>query len=46
MQDRLDFFISELKKRGIYVNLNMNVARAFQDGTASKTPLISVSLSR
>lgn len=29
--DRLDFLIAELKKRGIYTNLNLNVARAFQE---------------
>ncbi len=28
--DRLDFFIAELKKRGIYADLNLNVGRAFQ----------------
>jgi hypothetical protein len=28
--DRLDFFVSELRKRGIYTNLNLNVARSFQ----------------
>ena len=27
--DRLDFFVAELKKRGIYTNLNLNVARKF-----------------
>ena len=34
--DRMDFFISELKKRGVYVNLNLNVARAFQEGDGVK----------
>jgi hypothetical protein len=34
--DRLDFFVSELKKRGIYVNINLNVARAFQEGDGVK----------
>jgi len=34
--DRLDFFISELKKRGIYTDLNLNVARAFQAGDGVK----------
>ena len=34
--DRLDFFIAELKKRGIYTNLNLNVARAFQPGDGVK----------
>jgi len=28
--DRFDFFFSELKKRGIYVNLNLNVGRSFE----------------
>jgi hypothetical protein len=28
--DRLDFFIAELKKRGIYVDLNLNVGRVFE----------------
>jgi hypothetical protein len=32
MLDRFDFFVNELKKRGIYVDLNLNVARAFQPG--------------
>jgi hypothetical protein len=30
--DRLDFFISELKKRGIYTNLNLNVGRTYKEG--------------
>jgi hypothetical protein len=30
--DRLDFFINELKKRGIYADLNLNVARVFKAG--------------
>jgi len=30
--DRLDFFIAELKKRGIYINLNLNVSRRFKAG--------------
>ncbi|MGC9327929.1 MAG: hypothetical protein ACP5I1_09870 [Candidatus Hinthialibacter sp.] len=30
--DRLDFLIHELKKRGIYTNLNLNVARRFMEG--------------
>ncbi|MCD6360677.1 MAG: hypothetical protein J7M38_07375 [Armatimonadetes bacterium] len=30
--DRLDFFIAELKKRGIYVDLNLNVGRQFREG--------------
>ena len=29
--DRLDFWISELKKRGIYVDLNLNVGRSYKD---------------
>jgi len=30
--DRLDFFVSELKKRGIYSNLNLNVGRTYKEG--------------
>jgi len=30
--DRLDFFICELKKRGIYANINLNVGRNFRKG--------------
>lgn len=30
--DRLDFFIAELKKRGIYVDLNLNVGRTYKEG--------------
>lgn len=30
--DRLDFFIAELKKRGIYANLNLNVSRQYKPG--------------
>jgi hypothetical protein len=30
--DRLDFFISELKKRGIYSNINLNVGRTYRKG--------------
>ena len=30
--DRLDFFISELKVRGIYADLNLNVARSYKPG--------------
>ena len=30
--DRLDFFIAELKQRGIYVDLNLNVARSYKAG--------------
>jgi hypothetical protein len=36
MMDRLDFLVFELKKRGIYVDLNLNVARAFQPGDGVK----------
>lgn len=36
MLDRLDNLIAELKKQGIYVNLNLNVARAFQPGDLVK----------
>jgi hypothetical protein len=34
--DRLDFFIAKLKQRGIYTNLNLNVARAFQEADGVK----------
>jgi len=34
--DRLDAFVSELKKRGIYTDLNLNVARAYKDGDRVK----------
>ena len=30
--ERLDFFIAELKKRGIYVDLNLNVGRNYKAG--------------
>lgn len=30
--DRFDFFIAELKKRGIYSNLNLNVGRQYRPG--------------
>jgi hypothetical protein len=30
--DRLDFWVAELKKRGIYVNLNLNVGRSYKRG--------------
>lgn len=30
--ERLDFFIAELKKRGIYANINLNVGREFRAG--------------
>ena len=30
--DRLDFFVAELKKNGIYSNLNLNVGRIYQKG--------------
>ena len=30
--DREDFFIAELKKRGIYVNVNLNVGRSYKAG--------------
>jgi hypothetical protein len=34
--DRLDFFIHELKKQGIYSNVNLNVARIFREGDGVK----------
>lgn len=30
--DRLDFFVAELKKRGIYSYISLNVARKYKDG--------------
>ncbi|MBN2271603.1 MAG: hypothetical protein JXN61_13375 [Sedimentisphaerales bacterium] len=30
--DRLDFFVAELKKRGIYANINLNVGRNYRKG--------------
>jgi len=30
--DRLDYFVSELKKNGIYSNFNLNVGRNFREG--------------
>jgi hypothetical protein len=30
--DRLDFLVSELKKRGIYMDLNLNVGRSYKAG--------------
>ena len=39
--DRLDFFIDELKKNGIYTNMNLNVSRTFNglDGIANADSL-------
>jgi hypothetical protein len=34
--DRLDYFISELKKRGIYTNINLNVGRNYRKGDGVK----------
>ena len=36
MLDRFDFWVAELKKRGIYINLNLNVSRQFQEGDGVK----------
>ena len=30
--DREDFFVAELKKRGIYININLNVGRSYKEG--------------
>ncbi len=30
--DRLDYFVSELKKQGIYANFNLNVGRNYREG--------------
>ncbi len=34
--DRLDFWVAELKKRGIYTNLNLNVGRSYKAGDGVK----------
>lgn len=34
--DRFDYFVNELKKRGIYVDLNLNVSRQFLPGDGVK----------
>ena len=34
--DRLDYFISEMKKRGIYTNINLNVGRNYRKGDGVK----------
>lgn len=34
--DRLDYFVAELKKRGIYTNLNLNVGRTYRKGDGVK----------
>ncbi len=34
--DRLDFMVCELKKRGIYVDLNLNVGRSYKAGDGVK----------
>jgi hypothetical protein len=34
--DRLDFWIAELKKRGVYINLNLNVGRSYKAGDGVK----------
>jgi hypothetical protein len=34
--DRFDFWIAELKKRGVYVNLNLNVGRSYKVGDGVK----------
>lgn len=34
--DRLDCFVSELKKRGIYIDLNLNVGRTYKAGDGVK----------
>ncbi len=34
--DRFDYFISELKKRGIYVNINLNNGRTYKKGDGVK----------
>lgn len=34
--DRFDYFVSELKKQGIYTNINLNVGRNFRKGDGVK----------
>jgi len=34
--DRLDYFVAELKKQGIYTNLNLNVVRNYRKGDGVK----------
>ena len=34
--DRLDYFIAELKKKGIYTNINLNVGRNYRKGDGVK----------
>src|SRR5215475_2699222 len=34
--DRLDFWIAELKRRGVYTNLNLNVGRSYKAGDGVK----------
>lgn len=34
--DRFDFFVAELKKRGIYTNINLNVGRTYLPGDGVK----------
>ena len=34
--DRLDYFVAELKERGIYTNLNLNVGRNYRQGDGVK----------
>ncbi|MBI4877248.1 MAG: hypothetical protein HY822_21685 [Acidobacteria bacterium] len=34
--DRFDFFVAELKKRGIYTNINLNVGRTYKAGDGVK----------
>ncbi len=36
--DRLDLLVSELKKRGIYMDLNLNVGRSYKEGDGVKDP--------
>jgi hypothetical protein len=36
--DREDFFIAELKRRGIYVNLNLNVGRSYKADDGVRDP--------
>lgn len=40
--DRLDFLVAELKKCGIYVNLNLHVARVFDGRDGFQTPGVNL----
>ena len=44
--DRMDFFVAELKKRGIYVDLNLNAGRTYKEGDGVRDyPLLGLAKS-